>query len=102
MLEDKSQELANVLVVRIYGDNAMKELSGIISGDHFWLNSVNQCRFIAHVPLDNETTRISVRPIRGSLIEYLHVYEKQTQERISAVFDTISSNEDQRWCALLF
>ena len=102
MLADKGQELTNALVVRISGDNEIKELSGIISGDHFWLNSVNQCRFIAHVPLDDETTRISVRPIQGSLVEYL---QKQTNERISAVFDTISTkgnNEDQRWCALLF
>lgn len=105
MLADKGQELSNALVVRISGDNEMKELSGIISGDHFWLNSVNHCRFIAHVPLDDETTRISVRPIQGSLVEYLHDHQKSTNEQISAVFDTISSkgsNQEQRWCALLF
>lgn len=75
----------------------MKELTGVISGDHFWLNSVNQCRFLAHVPLDDESTCISVRPIRGSLVEHL----QQPNQRIFAVFDTIAST-DQRWCALLF
>lgn len=75
----------------------MKELSGIISGEHFWLNSVNQCRFIAHVPLADENTHISVRPIQGSFLEQI----QQSDQRVFAVFDTIGSS-NQRWCALLF
>jgi hypothetical protein len=104
MIVDTKQELNNVLVVRISGDNQIKELSGIVSGDHLWLNSVNQCRFIAHVPLDNENTHILVQPIKGSFVDYLRDNTSQFNKRISAVFDTITStgnNQDQRWCALL-
>jgi hypothetical protein len=104
MFVDKSQELNNVLVVRVSSDNEIKELSGFVSGDHLWLNSINQCRFIAHVPLDDENTRILVRPIKGSFVDYLRDNTSQLNNRISAVFDTITpkgNNQDQRWCALL-
>jgi hypothetical protein len=104
MLSDKKQELNNVLVVRVSGDNQINELSGIVSGDHLWLNSVNQCRFIAHVPLDDENTHILVQPIKGSFVNYLRDNTLQLNNRISAVFDTTTptgNNEDQRWCALL-
>ncbi|CAF1527724.1 unnamed protein product [Adineta ricciae] len=66
MVVDKSQELNNVLVVRVTGDSEIKELSGIVSGDHLWLSGVNQCRFTAHVPFDDEKTHIVVQPIKGS------------------------------------
>jgi hypothetical protein len=104
MVVDKKQELNNVLVVRISGDNQIKELSGLVSGDHLWLNGVNQCRFTAHVPLDNENTHILVQPIKGSFVDYLHDNTSQFNKRISAVFDTTTStgnNQDERWCALL-
>jgi hypothetical protein len=104
MIVDKKQELNNVLVVRVSGDNEINELSGIVSGDHLWLNSVNQCRFIAHVPLDDENTRILVQPIKGSFLDYLRNDASQLNNRISAVFDTITAtgnNQEPRWCALL-
>ena len=102
MVVDKTQELNNVLVVRISGTNDIKELSGVVCGDHLWLNGVNQCRFIAHVPLDDEKAHVLVRPIQGSLVEYLHNHSSQFDQRISAVFDTTTeNNQDQRWCALL-
>ena len=104
MTVDKAQELNNVLVVRVSGDNEIKELSGIVSGDHLWLNSVNQCRFIAHVPLDDENTHILMQPIKGSFIDYLRTITLQLNNRISAIFDTITptgNNQEQRWCALL-
>ena len=104
MSVDKRQELNNVLVVRISGDNEIKELSGIVSGDHLWLNSVNQCRFIAHVPLDDDKGQILIHPIKGSFMDYLHNNTSQLKDRISAVFDTTSptgNNQEQRWCALL-
>ncbi|CAF0929931.1 unnamed protein product, partial [Rotaria sordida] len=101
---DKNQELNNVLVVRISGDSKIKELSGIISGDHLWLDCINQCRFIAHVPLDDENTHVVVRPIKGSFMDYLRDNTSQLNNRISAVFDTTPSTgniQDERWCALL-
>lgn len=101
---DKQQELNNVLVVRVSGDNQIKELSGIVSGDHLWLNSVNQCRFTAHVPLDDENTHVLVQPIKGSLIDYLQNNTLKLNKRISAVFDTTTltgNDQDQRWCGLL-
>jgi len=104
MTVDKKQDLNNVLVVRVSGDNEIKELSGIVSGDHLWLNSVNQCCFIAHVPLDDENTHILVQPIKGSFIDYLRKITSQLNNRISAIFDTTTStgnNQEQRWCALL-
>ncbi|CAF1611002.1 unnamed protein product [Rotaria magnacalcarata] len=105
MVVDKKQELNNVLVVRISGNNEIKELSGIVSGEHLWLNSVNQCRFIAHVPLDDENVHVLVRPIKGSLMDYLRDNTSQINNRISAVFDTIIPTgrniQDQRWCAIL-
>lgn len=104
MTVDKKQELNNVLVVRVVGDGQIKELSGIVSGDHLWLNSVNQCRFIAHVPLDDENTHVLVQPIKGSFMDHLSQNTSQFKNRISAVFDTTTSTgntEDQRWCALL-
>jgi hypothetical protein len=102
MVVDKQQELNNVLVVRVSNATDIKELSGIVSGDHLWLNGVNQCHFIAHVPLDNEETHVLVRSIQGSLIDYLRDHTSQLNQRISAVFDTKSeNNQDQRWCALL-
>jgi hypothetical protein len=104
MVVDKQQELNNVLVVRISGDNQINELSSIVSGNHLWLNSVNQCRFIAHVPLDNENSHILVRPIQGALVDYLRENTSQLNHRISAVFDTVitdGNNQGQRWCALL-
>jgi len=104
MTVDKAQELNNVLVVRVSGDNEIKELSGIVSADHLWLNGVNQCRFIAHVPLDDENTHVLVRPINGSFVDYIRNNTTQLNNRISAVFDTITpngNNQDQRWCALL-
>ncbi len=104
MVVDKKQELNNVLVVRVSGDNEIQELSGIVSGDHLWLNGVNQCRFIAHVPLDDENTHILVRPIKGSFVDYLRDNISELNNRISAVFDTITptkNNQEQRWCALL-
>ncbi len=102
MAFDKKQELNNVLVVRVSGTNDIKELSGVVCGAHPWLNGVNQCRFIAHVPLDDEIARVVVRPIQGSLVEYLHKNSSQFDQPISAVFDTTTeNNQDQRWCALL-
>ena len=104
MVVDKVQELNNVLVVRVAGDNQVKELSGLVSGDHLWLNGVNQCRFTAHVPLDDEKTRVLVRPIQGSFLDYLRNDTSKLNDRISAVFDTTTptgSAEEQRWCALL-
>ncbi|CAF3102878.1 unnamed protein product, partial [Rotaria sp. Silwood2] len=104
MIVDKNQELNNVLIVRVSGDNKIKELSGIVSGDHLWLDSVNQCRFIAHVPLDDENTRVLVQPIKGSFNDYLRDKTLQLNNRISAVFNTTSPTgniEDERWCALL-
>jgi hypothetical protein len=104
MVVDKQQELDNVLVVRVSSDNQIKELSGIVSGDHLWLNGVNQCRFTAHVPLDDEDTHILVQPIKGSFVDYLYNNTSQFNNRISAVFDTTTStgnNQDQRWCAIL-
>lgn len=104
MTVDKQQELNNVLVVRISGDNKIKELSGIVSGDHLWLNSVNQCRFIAHVPLDDDNSHVLVQSIKGSLVDYLQDNTLQLNKRISAVFDTTTSNGNdhgQRWCAIL-
>ncbi|CAF1325167.1 unnamed protein product [Adineta ricciae] len=104
MVVDKNQELNNVLVIRVTGDSGIKELSGIVCGDHLWLNSVNQCRFIAHVPLDDEKTHVVVQPIQGSFVDHLRDNTSKYQNRISAVFDTVSqtgSNQDQRWCALL-
>jgi hypothetical protein len=104
MVVDKKQELNNVLVVRVTGDTQINELSGIVSCDHLWLDGVNQCRFIAHVPLDDENTRILVQPIKGSFIDYLRTNTSQSNNRIAAVFDTkppTGNAEDQRWCALL-
>jgi hypothetical protein len=104
MTVDKKQELNNVLVVRITGDNEIKELSGIVSGDHLWLKSVNQCRFIAHVPLDDENSHILVQQITGSFTDYLRNNTSQMNTRVSAVFDTVTpsgNNQEQRWCALL-
>ncbi|CAF1316210.1 unnamed protein product [Adineta steineri] len=104
MVVDKNQGLNNVLVVRISGDNEINELSGIVSGDHLWLDSVNQCRFIAHVPLDNEKTRILVQSINGSFVDYLHDNTSKFNKRISAVFDTVTptgNNQEKRWSALL-
>ena len=102
---DKSQELTNVLVIRVSGDCPIEELSGIVSGDHLWLNSVNRCRFIAPVPLDDEKTRIEIQPIRGSLMDYCRKETGPSTSPISAIFDTTSSTgskSDQRFCALLF
>ncbi|CAF4474860.1 unnamed protein product, partial [Rotaria magnacalcarata] len=85
-------------------DNQIKELSGIISGDHSWLNSVNQCRFIAHVPLDDENSHVFFRPIKGSFMDYLRDNTSQFSNRISTVFDTTTPTgniQDQRWCAIL-
>jgi len=104
MIIDKKQEINNVLIVRIQSDNEIKELSGIVSGDHFWLDSVNQCRFIAHVPLDDENTHVLVQSIKGSFIDYLSNNTSQFNKRISAAFDSTTStrnNQDQRWCAIL-
>ncbi|CAF3691396.1 unnamed protein product [Rotaria sp. Silwood1] len=104
MIVDKKQELNNVLVVRVSGDNKIKELSGTVSGDHLWLNSVNQCRFTAHVPLDDENTHVLVRPLKGSFMDYLRDNTLQLNKRISAVFDTTTPTEniqDERWCALI-
>lgn len=101
---DKNQALNNVLVVRVTGDNEIKELSGLVIGENLWLNSVNQCRFIAHVPLDDENTHVLVRPIKGSFVDYLRNTTTQVDNRVSAVFDTTSptgSNQEARWCALL-
>ncbi|CAF4692373.1 unnamed protein product, partial [Rotaria sp. Silwood2] len=81
MIVDKNQELNNVLIVRVSGDNKIKELSGIVSGDHLWLDSVNQCRFIAHVPLDDENTRVLVQPIKGSFNDYLRDKTLQLNNR---------------------
>lgn len=105
MVVDKQQELNNVVVVRITGESEIKELSGIVSGDHLWLNSVNQCRFVAHVPLDDEQTQVVVLPIKGSLVECLRDHSAKSSKRVSAVFDTVSptgKNDEQRWCALIF
>ncbi|CAF1162815.1 unnamed protein product [Adineta ricciae] len=70
---DKSQELNKILVVRVTGDCEVKELSGIVSGDHLWLNSVNRCRFTAHVPLDDEKHISSFKPIKGSSADHLRL-----------------------------
>jgi hypothetical protein len=104
MVVDKQQALNNVLVVRVTGDNDIKGLSGIVSADHLWLNSVNQCRFVAHVPLDDEQVHVVVQPIKGSLVDYLRDHTAKSDKRVSAVFDTVAStgkNDEQRWCALL-
>ena len=104
MTVDAKQELNNVLVVRVSGDSEIKELSGIVSGDHLWLNSVNQCHFIAHVPLDDETNHILIRPITGSFMDYLRDHIPNLNKPVSAIFDTIAptgNNQDQRYCALL-
>ncbi len=96
--------MSNVLIVRVSGDNEIKELSGIVSGDHLWLNGVNQCHFTAHVPLDDENSRVLVRPIKGSFVDYLRDSTSQFNKRISAVFDSTTptgNNQEQRWCALL-
>ncbi|CAF1325220.1 unnamed protein product [Adineta ricciae] len=69
------------------------------SGNYLWLNSVNQCRFIAHVPLDDEKTHVVVQPITGAFVDHLRDNTSKYQNRISAVFDTVSqtgSNQDQR------
>jgi hypothetical protein len=104
MLVDRKQELNNVLVVRISGDNDIKELSGMVSGEHLWLNGVNQCYFNALVPLHDEKTHVLVRPIQGSFVDYLRNNALEFNKRISAVFDTTTptgNNQEQRWCALL-
>ncbi|CAF1668175.1 unnamed protein product, partial [Adineta ricciae] len=75
----------------------IKELSGTVSGDHFWLNSVNQCRFIAHVPLDDEKTHVVVQPIKGAFVDHLRDNTSKYQNQISAAFDTVprtGSNQD--------
>lgn len=104
MVVDKTQAVNNVLVVRVSGDSEIRELSGIVSGENLWLNSVNQCRFTAHVPLDDENSHVLVRSIKGSLMDYLRDNTSHLNDRISAVFDTVTpagNNRDQRWCAIL-
>ncbi|UJR07539.1 hypothetical protein I4U23_011827 [Adineta vaga] len=103
MVVDKNQELNNVLAVRVTGDNGIKELSGIVLGDHLWLDSMNQCRFIVHVPLDDEKAHVVVHPIQGSFVDHLRDNTSKYQNRISAVFDSGSqtgNSQDERWCAL--
>ena len=106
MIVDKSQELSNVLIVRVTGNTQIKELSGVVSGDHLWLNGVNQCQFIAHVPLGDENKHIRIQSIQGSFVDYLRNQTIQSDKhRISAIFDTTSpSGNDQqlRYCALLY
>ena len=101
---DKSQDLQNVLVVRVEGVvGPIEELSGLVSGDHLWLNSINRCRFIAHVPLDDEKTRIEIQPLEGSLIDFLRRREETNKGKSpSAIFDTVPFKDNQRSCALLF
>ncbi|CAF4521193.1 unnamed protein product [Rotaria sp. Silwood2] len=86
------------------GENEIKELSGIVSGDHLWLNIVNQYHFIAHVPLDDDNVHVLVRPIKRSFMDYLRDNTSQINNRISAVFNTVTPTgkiQDQRRCTLL-
>lgn len=104
MSVDKNQELTNVLVVRLsgVGETLISSLSGLVSGEHLWLKSVNECQFIAHVPLDDEQIRIEIRSIEGSILESL----RDEKCSPSAIFDTTipkaSKKGNQRYLALLF
>lgn len=103
---DEKQELLNVLVVHIDSDETITEISGIVSGEHLWLNSVNQFEFIAPVPLENESHHIYLHEIEGSInksFDNLSLNDRQ----IFALFDTKSSkeksngNDNRRFCAFL-
>ena len=101
---DSREDFRNVLVVRIESDEKIKEISGIVSGEHIWLNSVNEHQFIVHVPLENEFDQIYLKEIEENLFQTIELFQKKNRQ-IFAFFDTKSpSNQQlsQRYCALLY
>lgn len=101
MVVDEKRDSFNVLIVRIESDDRIKEISGIVSGEHLWLNSVNEYEFLSHVPLDDEDKHLKIEFIQGNLFQALNSIEHP----ISAIFDSSSSNDQtskQRFCAILF
>jgi hypothetical protein len=103
MALDKNQDSKNALVVRVSADAGLiEELSGGVSADHLWLTSVNGCRLIANLPLDNEETRVEIDKIDGEIKEYLRRDSKESKSP-SAIFQTIPTGKgNQRYLALLF